>query len=76
MQQNIAKCWCGRPLHYKSPKEKQMVDEIVNKFGEFINVTVAGSKTYLVQRHYIALHGIKDKDLSTLGFAEVNPKLA
>jgi len=43
---------------------------IVERFGEYITVDANGRK-YLVQRHYIALHGIKGKDISKLGFREV-----
>lgn len=67
-----SKCWCGRELHYKNPVQQRQVQEIVDKFGEYINVTVDGGKTYRVQRHYIALHGIKAKDLGALGFEEIN----
>ena len=43
---------------------------IVERFGEYITVEHEGHK-YLVQRHWIALHTIKGKDISKLGFREV-----
>ncbi len=67
MKQN---CWCGKPLHYKDKKTEKMVQKLVDQLGEFIPVTVAG-KTFRVQRHYIALHGIKAKNLAKLGFKKI-----
>lgn len=69
--QNESNCWCGRPLHYKNKSDKQMVEGVVSRFGEYINVQVEDDKTYRVPRHYIALHGITGKDLPALGFQEV-----
>ncbi len=43
---------------------------IVERFGEYITVEQDGKK-YQVPRHWIALHGIKGKDISKLGFREV-----
>ncbi len=63
-------CHCGQPLHYSHPWAKAYVDRMVLRLGEHINVTVDG-RTWKVQRHYIALHGLKGKDVSTLGFEEV-----
>jgi hypothetical protein len=44
--------------------------EMVNRLGEFIPITVEG-RTWLVQRHYIALHGVVGKEIESLGFKEV-----
>ncbi len=63
-------CWCGRPLHYQDKELEAQMRHIVERFGEYITVDANGRK-YLVQRHYIALHGIKGKDISKLGFREV-----
>ena len=65
------KCWCGRPLHYEDKEFEKQVREVVARFGEYITVEENGRK-YQVQRHWIALHGIKGKDISTLGFREVS----
>jgi len=63
-------CHCGRPLHYQSKKREAEVRHIVERFGEYITVEQDGKK-YQVPRHWIALHGIKGKDISKLGFREV-----
>ena len=63
-------CHCGKPLHYNNPIIQAAMENMVAKFGENVKITVDG-KTYLVQRHYIALHGIKGGELPTLGFKEV-----
>ncbi len=49
---------------------ERQVCEVVECFGEYITVEHDGHK-YQVQRHWIALHGIKGKDISKLGFREV-----
>jgi hypothetical protein len=49
-------CHCGQDLHYTDPEVRTQVEAIVERFGPYIDVTVAGGKTYRVQRHYIALH--------------------
>lgn len=66
-------CHCGKKLHY-TPDNKHtqyQIEEIAKRFGHHIDVTQENGKTYRVQRHYIALHGIKNKDLAELGFKEV-----
>lgn len=64
------KCHCGEELHYTDMERKEAVEALIKRFGEFIEVKADG-RTWKVQRHYIALHGIKGKDLATLGFEEV-----
>ena len=63
-------CHCGRPLHYTYEHNRLMVEKLVAEQGEFVRVTVAG-RTWLVQRHFIALHGVKAEELPTLGFQEI-----
>ena len=63
-------CHCGRPLHYADPVIESMVRYLISQLGEYIEMTVAGH-TWLVQRHYIALHGVKGSELASLGFPEV-----
>ena len=67
-EQNL--CACGKPLHYSDPIIQQMMQELVDQRGEDIHITVRG-RTWLVQRHYIALHGVKAQELERLGFPEV-----
>jgi len=63
-------CYCGRALHYKAQAERERVQQLVDILGEFIPVAFK-SKKYSVQRHYIALHGLKGEDLAKLGFEEI-----
>jgi hypothetical protein len=60
-------CACGRPLHYTDPSIKRAVQKLIDRLGADVVVTV-GDQSWAVQRHYIALHGLKAADLSTLGF--------
>lgn len=64
-------CACGLPLHYTDPEKQKRCEELVAMLGEFIKVTDSKHRTFWVQRHYIALHGIKEVDLAELGFLEV-----
>lgn len=68
----VTHCHCGKPLHYTDKGLEEVVKEYTRDLGEFIPVQVDG-RVWRVQRHYIALHGIKGKDLSTLGFEEITP---
>lgn len=70
MTGKLVYCHCGRELHYSDPVIEAQVHELVQHFGVFINVTV-GSRTWRVNRHYIALHGLKAEELPDLGFMEV-----
>lgn len=68
-------CACGRKLHYGSKKVQKQVQDLIDKTDEYIRVTaVDGSGTWLVQRHYIALHGLKIRDLPNLGFHKLIEK--
>jgi hypothetical protein len=62
-------CACGRPLHYTDPEAERHVTELVAKLGPLISVTVTihgRIRQWKVPRHFIALHGLKAKDLPTL----------
>lgn len=72
----VIKCHCGKPLHYKDAKAREIVDRIIKQTGHrFVNISVevadGETKTWSVDRHYIALHGLKAKELPGLGFEEV-----
>jgi len=64
-------CACGQPLHYSDPALRKVVERLIRQAGgnPLIVVTVTsqrpGVKTrhFLVQRHYIALHGLKTQEL-------------
>lgn len=64
-------CHCGEPLHYEDENTKNMVDDIIKRLGPHVSVTCNGI-TYLVPRHYIALHGITGTLLNTYGFQVIN----
>jgi hypothetical protein len=66
-------CHCGKPLHYTSEIVRAYMEELVKESGTHVPVW-AGGRTWLVQRHYIALHGIKAVELPSLGFEEVTGK--
>lgn len=66
----IEKCHCGQPLHYTDSMHEQVVRRLIMTLGEHVKVT-RGNRSWLVSRHYIALHGLKAEDLPTLGFEEI-----
>lgn len=61
-------CHCGRPLHYSLPTLEFQMKRLVEENGEYMPVTDSNGHTYLVQRHYIALHGLHESELEELGF--------
>ena len=66
-------CHCGRPLHYTDPKAEYLIRAMIKTLGPDIPVTVA-ERTWLVPRHYIALHGLKAQEIHLLGFREITKK--
>jgi hypothetical protein len=64
-------CHCGRPLHYRRVEDWEAVQRLVDTLGPTIRVTVDG-RTWLVPRHYIALHGLRGDQVERLGFTEIN----
>jgi hypothetical protein len=63
-------CHCGRPLHYTNPNTEFAMREMIRLLGPTLLVTVAG-RSWKVPRHYLALHGLKGRDVASLGFEEV-----
>jgi len=63
-------CYCGLPLHYTDPEIQRSVERLVRELGTHTRVTVSG-RTWLVPRHYIALHGLRAAELPMLGFEEI-----
>ena len=65
-------CACGRPLHYSDPAIRAAVEAAHP--DSHVVVQVDGRR-WKVQRHYIALHGLRAADLpllaQRLGFQEV-----
>jgi hypothetical protein len=62
---------CGRPLHYTNPETEKFVQWLIDWKGQYVTIWDAGGRGWRVQRHYIALHGINERELSKLGFDEV-----
>lgn len=58
-------CPCGKPLHYSDPLIQEMVESCIKELGEEIRVECNG-KSYMVSRHYMALHGLMGKNLESL----------
>lgn len=63
-------CFCGHPLHYINPMVEKTMHDMVALLGENVKVTFEG-RTWEIPRHYIALHGLKGKDVPNLGFKEI-----
>lgn len=64
---NVTLCACGLPLHYRNPVDRFVVDLLTAQAGDDPFITVAGpSGVFKVQRHYIALHGLREVDLNGL----------
>lgn len=63
------KCVCGLPLHYTKDEEgcklHTMVEAFVHRLGPDTPVTTP-SGTWMVPRHYIALHGIRGSTLAEI----------
>lgn len=67
------RCHCGRPLHYVSQEIRQFVEEVTKLAGgdPFVTVTTTSGRSFRVQRHYIALHGLSAHEIPDLGFEEI-----
>jgi hypothetical protein len=63
-------CHCGQPVHYTDPAARRFVELMIETCGPTVRVTVEG-RTFLVPRHYLALHGLEGSDVPSLGFSEV-----
>jgi hypothetical protein len=74
MSDNTAHCACGRALHYNDPAVQRLVERMIAHLGPEVRTSL-GDRTWLVPRHYIALHGLAGADLPTLalvfGFREL-----
>ena len=64
-------CHCGQPLHYTDLTLRHEVEEIVDKYGPLVTVSVPGEGSFRVPRHFIALHGLKAVEVPSLGFERV-----
>jgi hypothetical protein len=68
-------CPCGRPLHYTNALAQQIVEESVARSGPTVRV-VCGTDAYEVDRHYLALHGLKARELPMLAVQGLIKKVA
>jgi hypothetical protein len=59
------KCPCGLDLHYTSAAAQASVERLVDALGPEITVTTSAG-SWLVPRHFIALHGIVAAELPAL----------
>lgn len=70
-------CACGQPLHYRNEHTRAMVEQLIASAGGDLFVTVhVDGRVFRVQRHYIALHGIRADDLLAgvvPGMTEITP---
>jgi hypothetical protein len=62
---NVTYCACGSPLHYRDPAVFRQVQSFVEARGPDL-IMVAPGGSYRVQRHSLALHGLKVNDLPEL----------
>ena len=70
MADDAERCACGLPLHYSSPIVRAQVERMIAAAGGKPDVVVTvtsrfgrPTRRFLVQRHYIALHGLKTQEL-------------
>lgn len=61
----MTRCACGRVLHYKQVKKFLKIQAFIDELGPTIDLRV-GDEIYRIQRHYLALHGLKSRDLPLL----------
>lgn len=67
----IVMCHCGQPLHYSDPAVRRKIEALMRDLGPNQVVHLPGKGTWLVPRHYIALHGLKATEVASLGFQKV-----
>jgi hypothetical protein len=66
------KCFCGQDLHYTDPEVQAHVQRMVDDLGAVVRVRqLATGRVFLVPRHFIALHGLKEEELDRYGFQEL-----
>jgi hypothetical protein len=58
-------------LHYSDAEIRKIIERLIEREGPTILVTV-DQRSWLVPRHYIALHGLRATEIASLGFEEVS----
>lgn len=62
-------CHCGKPLHYTDPSNERLARKMIAMVDDpYVTVIDPNGVRWRVQRHYIALHGLKGADIPRLGF--------
>ena len=67
------KCPCKEGIHtvdIENPIYKEL-HRLIKLQGEIISVTVLNKGSYLVPRIYIAIHGLKAREIDILGFERI-----
>lgn len=65
MRKQLKRCACGLPLHYTDKNLEAEIIKLTDELGEWMPLHLGNDK-YLVQRHYVALHGFKPPQLPDL----------
>jgi hypothetical protein len=71
----VEMCHCGKPLHYTDAAAEAFTRGMISQLGETTKIAVPVDgrvRVWEVQRHYIALHGVKAAELPSLGFPELD----
>lgn len=58
-------CACGKPLHYTRESVQRVVEDLVERLGSRVPIQTPDG-IFMVQRHYIALHGVAADNLPDL----------
>lgn len=68
----MAKCHCGKELHYTDQIIMKRMEKIVEIYGETLFVMVNG-RIFKVPRHFIVLHDeFTFEDVDKFGFEEIS----
>jgi len=65
MNEDQELCACGQPLHYSDPGTREHMERLCRELGATMKV-MCSEGTWLVPRHYIALHGLKAWEIPEL----------
>lgn len=63
VEEESVNCACGLSLHYSDPEIERYMTWLTETKGEFQKITIPPYGSWMVQRHYIALHGISGPEL-------------
>jgi hypothetical protein len=63
-------CACGEPLHYTDWRQRTAVERQIAELGPDVSVRVS-NRSWIVPRHYLALHNVRASELAKLRFPEI-----